>query len=60
MDFLHIWYHNDDQVPWATDAYEIEFGYVPNLSNYGHFQNAAPKLWNKPQTVLENVILVLL
>ena len=34
MDFLHIRYH--DQVPWAADAYKIEFG-VPNLSHYGNF-----------------------
>ena len=35
MDFLHIWYH--DQVPWATDAYKIKYGSVPNLSNLGIF-----------------------
>ena len=35
IDFLHIKYH--DQVSWATDACETEFGSVPNLSNYGYF-----------------------
>ena len=24
-------------MPWAADACEIEFGSVPNLSNYGNF-----------------------
>ena len=28
-------YH--DQVPWATDTCKLEFGFVLNLSNYGHF-----------------------
>ena len=35
IDFLHIGYH--DQVSWSTDACKIEFGSVPNLSNYGYF-----------------------
>ena len=35
MDFFHIWYH--DQVLCVADAHEIEFGSVPNSSNYGIF-----------------------
>ena len=34
MDFVHIGYH--DQVLWAADTCKIEFGSVPNLSNYGN------------------------
>ena len=35
IDFLHIVYH--DQVPWAIDTHKIEFGSVPNFSNYSNF-----------------------
>ena len=35
MDFLHIKAH--DQVPWVADACKIEFGSVPNCSNYDQF-----------------------
>ena len=35
MDFLHIGYY--DKVPWTADARKIEFGFVPNLTNYGIF-----------------------
>ena len=35
MDFLRIGYH--DQVQWVIDVCKIEFGYLPNWSNYGHF-----------------------
>ena len=34
MDFFHIGYH--DQVPWAADAHEIEFGSVPNVTYHGN------------------------
>ena len=34
MAFIHIGYH--DQVPLATHACKIEFGSVPNLSNYAY------------------------
>ena len=34
VDFLHITYH--DQVPWAGNAGEREFGSVANLTNYGN------------------------
>ena len=34
MDFLHIGYH--DRVLWAVNASNIEFGSMPNLSNYDH------------------------
>ena len=37
IDFLHVGYH--DQVPWAADAWQTEFGSVPNLSNYVNFFN---------------------
>ena len=37
IDSLHIGYH--DQVPWAADAYKIEFGFVQNLTNCGHLKN---------------------
>ena len=32
LDFLHIWYHR--QIPWPADEYNLEFGSVPNLSDY--------------------------
>ena len=35
MDFHHTGYH--DQIQWAADACKIEFGAVPNVSNYAIF-----------------------
>ena len=37
MDFRHIGYH--DQVEWAADVSKIEFGSVPNWSNFGFKKN---------------------
>jgi len=34
-DFAHILY--SDEARWSLDAHEIDFGFAPRCSNYGHF-----------------------